>query len=177
MKLAFSLLLLISMCSYSEMQAQAKVEKHLFKINAVAPGLSYETRLSNRITLHTEAGYTISGFSTGNLGGESYSDLNTNFFFSVGMRQYYNFGKREAKNKNVAGNSGNFIGLRMLAYSNDVTGSGAKYLLPGLVWGLQRTYASRWNLGFEFGVGYKFQTNNNTPTLISSFRLGYRLVK
>jgi hypothetical protein len=177
MKLAFLLLFIFAMGSHSEMRAQTTVEKHLFKVNVLAPGLSYETRLFNKLTLHTEAGYTITSFSIGNTGGDSDSDLNANFFFSAGMRQYYNFAKREAKNKNVAGNSGNFIGLRVLAYSNDMTGSGAKYLLPGLVWGLQRTYASRWNLGCELGVGYQVQSNNNTPTLIISSRLGNRIIK
>jgi hypothetical protein len=180
LKLTISLLLLITMGSYFKIQAQAQtgmVEKHLLKANVLAPGFSYETRLSQRLTFHSEAGLTITSFSTGNIDGNSYSDLNTNLFFSTGMRQYYNFDKRVAKVKTVTGNSGNFIGLRVLAYSDDLHGGGSKYILPGLVWGLQRTYASRWNLGLELGAGYQFQKDNNTPTLISSFRLGYRIVK
>lgn len=178
MKLTISLLLLFTMCNHFKIRAQTTtIEKHLLKVNVIAPGFSYETRLSHKLALHSEAGLTITGFSTGAVDGNSYSDVNTNFFFSTGMRQYYNLDKRLAREKIVTGNSGNFFGLRVLAYSNDLDGAGLKYILPGLVWGLQRTYASRWNLGLELGAGYQFQKGNNTPSLISSFRLGYRIVK
>ncbi|MDZ7646906.1 MAG: DUF3575 domain-containing protein [Cytophagales bacterium] len=178
MKLKVCLLLLVTMCSYFKILAQtAAVEKHLWKVNALAPGFSYEARLSHKLTLHTETGLTITGFSAGETDGNSYSDVDANFFFSTGMRQYYNFDKRVAKEKAVKGNSGNFIGLRVLAYSDELDGGRSKYIMPGLVWGLQRTYNSRWNLGLELGIGYQFQKDNNTPAPIFSFRFGYRIVK
>lgn len=173
MKAIISTIFFILLAGQFKGQAQTiTVENHLLKVNGLVPGLSYEARLAARRTFHTEAGFTITSIGYSSLYG-SVTDFR--FFLSAGLRQYYNFAKREGKGKTITGNSGNYVGLRVLAYGEDLDTEAPKYIVPGLVWGLQRTYALRWNLGVELGIGYLLQNNQNYPTLISSFRVGYRL--
>jgi hypothetical protein len=124
--------------------------------------------------------------------------FNLHNFANLSFRHYYNFQKRQNKGKNISKNSGNYIGVstryiappfartkpicrdcpqNVISYFNpsnydDQLPTG---FVPGLVWGLQRNYKSRFNLDFNIGVGYSFKAS--APNLISDLSLGIWLGK
>lgn len=148
--------LFVSLLGFS--QENSGVEKSQFKINMLAPGISYEHGLSEKSTLLGELG---TGFLYTSEGGESFSVFP---YVSAQYRHYYNFEKRAKKGKNTLNNSANYItfitnvssGKAIIGkrdYISDV------YFGIGPAWGIQRTYKSGFNLDLNLGVGYGFGNN------------------
>ncbi|CAM4225861.1 hypothetical protein [Gillisia limnaea] len=160
-------------------QSQANVEKKLFSVNFLLPGLEYEMGLSNNTTLDLRAG---TGFG---ISGGSNRDTEFGIFLNAHTqyRYYYNFDKRLGKNKNIDNNSANYIALNGsidfgdpiigdLQLSSDFGG------VIGPVWGLQRYYGSGFKLDLNLGAGYGF--NNLGGSYLSpiiGLRLGWLLSK
>lgn len=163
-------------CSLN-VQSQTNVEKKLFSVNVLLPGLEYETGLSNNTTLDLRAG---TGF--GVRGG---SDRDTEFGVFLNThaqyRYYYNFNKRFEKDKNTANNSANYLALNgSFDFGDPIIGDlelGSDFGgVIGPVWGLQRYYNSGFKLDLNLGAGYGF--NNLGGSFLSpiiGLRLGWLL--
>jgi len=155
------------------------VEKGLFRINILNPGLEYEIGLSQNTTLNLRAG---TGFAYVKSDNEAaYGVFLTG---EASYRHYYNFEKRASKGKNTSRNSANYISLYTFYSSADpIIGDvrvDANYLMQlGPAWGFQRTYKSGLNLGMDLGAGYVFSDNLNHAGVapILNFRLGWAIGK
>ena len=155
MKKYFLTALLIGTSFLSNAQVNKNVEKGIFKINALSPGVSYEFGIGMDMTINLDALVVIGGGSRGP------NDFNIGFFpgFDAEFRYFNNFERRLSKDKNISGNSGNYwalstgiqsgqaiIGTYNLGYATSIH--------LGAVYGLQRTYKKGfyWNLSFGPGV-------------------------
>ncbi|MEH6406876.1 MAG: DUF3575 domain-containing protein [Leeuwenhoekiella sp.] len=156
-------------------QNDRSVEKGLFKVNFLTPGLAYEIGLSDFSTLHLEAGsgFIISGGSNRN------TDFSFFPYFQPEYRYYYNFKRRNRLEKNVTNNSANyFAGFSRISSGKALIGdrnySSDYFTTYGVLYGLQRTYSSGFNLGFQLGAGVEFNDeweSNFGPQL--GFSLGW----
>lgn len=168
--------------AFVNVKAQVKttsVEKNLFKINILSPGITYELGLSNNTTLCTDLNLSF-GFSYNSNSG---TKLLSSPYLREEYRYYYNLEKRNLKDKNSAGNSGNFIALSGSYYLKPLGDSQFVSVYDGLtiapVWGLQRTYSNGINISLIGGAGYNFGTNNKTTSFapVINFTLGWVIGK
>ena len=158
--LTISCALLLTMTSYS--QSDKNIENQ-FLVNALWPGVSYETGIAKNTSIKLDAAVSLGVISFDGSGFDMYPR------FDAQVRQYYNFERRSAKGKNTAGNSGNFYGINMY-YTSDVSllGSGFEPDLANIIvfgpasfetfyvgasYGMQRTYTSGFNWGLQMGLG------------------------
>ncbi len=159
-------------------QAEAKVSTNLFKIDILTPGLTFEKSINNNSTLLFDASTSIGYVEKNNAGSIIMTSL-----LKTQYRYYYNFSNRLSKNKNITGNSGNFISAFSSYYfkpfGNDNHVSGYDGLTIGSTWGLQRTYISGLNINLSTGLGYNFsnQISDNTSPIVPiiNFTIGWVL--
>src|SRR5690606_15525894 len=109
MKTVLLTLALLSLALVSKAQ-DASVERSISGIQVGFLGIwaHNEARLSNKLALRSEAGFT-----SGIFGGSFYDKTGfilTPMFF-LEPKLYYNLNKRSLKSKEISGNSGNFISL------------------------------------------------------------------
>jgi hypothetical protein len=134
-----------------------------FLVNALWPGVSYELGVAKSSSLKLDAAVSLGVLSFDDSGFDVFPRLDAQF------RHYYNFDRRRSKDKSTAGNSGNFFGLHGY-YTSDISLLGSDYdpellniilfgpaafetFYIGATYGLQRTYASGFNWGWQFGLG------------------------
>ena len=172
------LLLLTFFSSITSINAQndPSVEKGLFSVNILTPGLEYEFGLNDLSTLDLRAG---SGFAyrKGTFG-EGFGVFPT---FNVQYRHYYNLNKRLEKGKNISNNSGNYIALSGNIQSGkpiigDLEFTEGYFGVVGPVWGLQRYYGAGFKLDLNLGAGYGFnESGGSFFSPIIGLRLGWRI--
>ncbi len=128
-------------------------------------GLSYEPRLSNKMTL-VIAGGVGGGYDIAE------GSLEVNYgqpalYFSLTPKYYYNRQRRIDKGKETLLNAGNYIGIR-------VKFAGANYspfssyrnsILANLHWGIQRALGQHWTFNFHVGAGYAQDIDFNFGTI------------
>ena len=160
-------LLLILLASPAFAMAQATVEKSIFTIQTGTLGiwLSNESRLSNSIALRTEAGLDAGVFMGG-----IYD--NVGFLLTpvitLEPRWYYNLSKREAKSKNISGNSGNFLSVKtsynpdwfIISADDNIMVIDQISVIP--TWGIRRMAGKHFNYEAGFGIGYRHIFVGNT---------------
>lgn len=166
--------IILLLISISSIQGQTKVEKEQLTINFLLPGVVYEVGLSPNSTLAAEltTGYAIRG-CTG---------CNTEFgIYPIGRvqyRYYYNMNRRLSKNKNISGNSGNYLSPTVAVQSGksiigDLDYTSNFFLGFGAVYGLQRTSSKGFNFRFETGPAYFFDEFDNDIGLFLAIKLGW----
>lgn len=159
---------------YAKAQSGKLVEDKLFKVNALAPGISYELGVADKTTLNLEAflGLALNGGS----------DRSTNFGLYPGLeadvRQYVNFNRRLNKGKNISGNSGNYVAfLNQLQFGKPIIGDleyASDYFYNGaLVYGIQRTYKKGFYWGLAFGPGIFVDDFYTDAGILIDLRLGW----
>jgi hypothetical protein len=137
--------------------------RDITKVTILMPGISYEKRIGNFQTLHARVFASFSGYySYSSYLGEAW-EINIDPAVDLAYRYYYNFKKREAKNKRTAMNSANYVSpvyeailyKQKIYFPNDDVD--VKYHLlhvMGVEWGLQRNYNNRLSLDLGVGPGY-----------------------
>jgi hypothetical protein len=154
------------------------VEKNLFKINLLLPGVVYEHGFDTKNTLYSELSVGF-GFSKNDVWGKNwalYPNLNEQ------LRHYYNLEKRIKKGRRTQGNSGNFYALNAVYNFESInTNSGFNTSVPSVtiapVWGFQRTNNSNFNSSFNGGIGYNINQNQSKMVLILNFSIGWVIGK
>ena len=172
-KVIFLLVILLS-AFYVNAQSGKLVEDGLFKINALAPGVSYELGVGSKTTLNLE------GFLGFALNGGFGRDTDFGLFpgLAAEVRQYINFDRRLRKGKNISGNTGNYISfLNQMQFGTPIIGNleyaSDYYYNIVLAYGLQRTYKKGFYFGLAFGPGiFVNEFDANTGVLIDA-RLGW----
>ena len=176
MKIYFSIFV---MCSFLSLTAQSNknVEKKLFKINALAPGVAYELGVGDNSTLNFDltAGFVISGGSNRETSFTLFPTLGAEY------RRFVNFERRLSKNKNISGNSGNYVGfVNQIIASTSVFGNEefnkAFGFNTAFVYGIQRTYPKGFYYGIDFGPSV-FVNDNVTSNIYLNARIGWVIGK
>lgn len=163
-------------------QSSKNVEVHQIAINILFPGVSYEHGISSNKTVRVDGGISIGAISINDSGFDLYPRLDVQF------RNYYNLDRRQFKNKNVTGNSGNFYGVHVY-YTSDVALLGSDFeadltniilfgpasfetFYVGGTYGMQRSYTSGFNWGLQFGLGVisvDYSESNSSVTVTEQF--------
>lgn len=154
------------------------VEKNLFKINLLLPGVVYEHGFSNKNTLYSEFSFGL-GYSKSAFSGSTWSFYPT---INEQFRHYYNLEKRAGKGKRTLGNSGNFYGLNAIynfesINSNSDFSSSSPSFTIAPVWGFQRTYKHNFNLNLNGGIGYNIDKYNSEIVPVVNFTIGWVIGK
>lgn len=155
--LIFTAVLIFSTLAYS--QKESDLSRNLFKVNILAPGLTYERVLGDKTTFNVDVNLSFGGTSKG--GGQL--KLLASPFGRAQYRYYYNLEKRLAKNKSIRVNSAAYIAPSISYYMKPINDgsylSDYDGLTAGAVWGFQKTYKTGMNLGANTGLGYNFSSN------------------
>lgn len=159
-------------------QPNNNVSPQLFKINALAPGVSYEVGIAKNTTLNFDA---VFGFAAR---GGSGRDTEFGLFPGINgeIRYFTNMERRKTKGKNIGGDSGNYLALsNQLQSGNPIIGSLANgssyYYNIAALYGIQRTREKGFYWGVSFGPGV---FNNEFDTefgLLVNLRLGWVIRK
>ncbi len=173
-----TILILFALCSiiaYS--QDDAGVEKNLFKANFFTPAIEYELKISKLSTIDFHPALT-GGFYF-----EKTAGFPARFYYALipvldmQFRHYYNFMNRQKKGKKISGNSGNFVGARVIGSMPpiaDNVGVLGMTLSAGPMWGMHRTYKSKFNISYSIGMVIMFQEfGGKIITPMGNLTLGY----
>ncbi len=158
-------------------QTTKNVENGLFKVNALAPGVSYELGVGVNATLNFDflIGIEIEGGSRRSTSVELFPAVGAEY------RYFHNLNKRRAANKNIAGNSGNYFGgISRLLVRAPLLGN-LEYDEPisyhtALFYGIQRTYSKGFYFSVQAGPGLFFNDDVNAGLFLSG-KLGWILRK
>jgi len=138
-------------------------------------GLTYEPRLSNKMTADISAGigggYDIS---------EDLVEVNYGtpaFYFSFTPKYFYNRRSRIEKGKKTLFNAGNYFGLRIkyVAASHRGLDFSNNSILANIHWGIQRPMGKHWTFSSHFGAGYGQDIDYNFGTIYPAvdFKFSY----
>lgn len=158
-KITLFLLLFIVKLGYSQINGITEkgsgivhLERHQLKFDLFSPGISYELGLFKNVSASGGLGL---GYATYEEGYAIGLTLHTR------VRYYHNFNRRIVMDKNVAGNSGNYIAAARsiffspLRLATNIEGPDDFNLgVYGVTYGIQRTYESGFNFNAELGAGY-----------------------
>ncbi|MFS4417237.1 hypothetical protein [Maribacter sp. 2307ULW6-5] len=152
------LFLCISSFFIAQLQAQRISEKGVGIVNlerhqfTFGSGFRYEIGLFRNVSASTSMAPALGAY------GEGYT---FGLAWNIRMRYYHNFQERLDMNKNVVGNSANYLGPARTAFFGSLQASQNLWVdsdfnaeFFGGVYGIQRTYRSGFNFNAEVGVGY-----------------------
>jgi len=156
------LLVLLGVSATSKLYAQVEqrgnffdlihLERHQFKLNLFGPGLSYELGLFKDVSVSTSFNPALARYQEGYTFG---------FAWHTRVRYYHNFDRRVNMNKNVSGNSGNYISAArsifwgpLQLFETISPPDDFAIAFYGGVYGIQRTYKKGFNFNAEIGYGY-----------------------
>ncbi|MBX0334471.1 hypothetical protein K3G39_14610 [Pontibacter sp. HSC-14F20] len=186
MKTVLLTLALLSLALVSKAQ-DASVERSISGIQVGFLGIwaHNEARLSNKLALRSEAGFT-----SGIFGGSFYDKTGfilTPMFF-LEPKLYYNLNKRSLKSKEISGNSGNFISLRtayipdwfVISNYDNINVLHQVTIIP--TWGIRRNIGAHFNYETGVGLGYRhvfakgagYSENTREVEFDLRLRIGYR---
>ncbi len=145
----------------------------VFRINLINPGVEYEMSVGKKSTISIGTGLQL-------LGGWNSSDgswYKIYPFIDTQYKYFYNFNKRVLKGKTTENNSGNFVSMRLLSFSNPIMGTDVEIdqaldrfmFLLGPTWGIQRKYGKNFHLLFDVGPSFYF--DNKGEVGVSYFTL------
>ena len=128
------------------------LERHQFKFDLFSPGISYELGLFRNQSVSVSLGLGMAAYEPGYVFGLA---LNNRY------RYYHNFQRRIDLDKNVSGNSGNYIAAAQSIFfsqarltTNIIGPDDFNVGFYGMVYGIQRTYPKGFNFNAELGAGY-----------------------
>ena len=135
-------------------------------------GLTYEPRLSNKMTADISA-----GFGGGYEIAEGSLQINYGspaFYFSFTPKYFYNRRSRIEKGKKTLFNAGNYFGLRIkyVAANSDYNNG----ILANIHWGLQRPMGRHWAFSSHIGAGYAQDIDYEFGTIYPAVDLKFSYV-
>ncbi|AKA34354.1 hypothetical protein [Flagellimonas lutaonensis] len=135
-----------------EKRKPLQVERTQFTFNILSPGIDFELGIFKNQTISGGLGLGWATYQEGYLFGGA---VNARY------RYYHNFDRRVAMDKEIAGNSGNYIAAAQAIYFSqlrlDSNIDGPKDFnigFYGFVYGLQRTTEKGFKFNAELGAGY-----------------------
>ncbi len=171
---------------------KAAVEKSITGIQTGLLGMwvNNETRLSDKISLHTELGFDAGIIEGTYIDGFTYK-TGTSFYIcpvlTAEPRWYYNLDKRFRSRKSILSNSGNFWGLKLSCHPDwfviskrqDTEIADQINIIPK--WGIRRSIGQHFNYEAGIGLGirhiflkqYGFSEDQDEAALDLNLRVGY----
>ncbi|MEY4539358.1 MAG: hypothetical protein RLZZ306_1115 [Bacteroidota bacterium] len=181
--LAFLSIAFVSNAQQFTAQDDATTTKSVTNISILSPAITHEIAIGRNQTIFIAGG--INGVSRFEETGNTTPKISNRDFglaprASADFRNYYNFGKRLGKGKNINNNSGNYLALRAEYRFAPIVN---KVQFPdinngfalGGVWGIQRVYNSGIYLGLSLGLGYLFGDKKLDATSMGDFHLGFNI--
>jgi hypothetical protein len=140
-------------CLFGLCQSNSLLRDNQLRLNFINPGFTFEKSISNVSSLVFQSeiiyGFNIRGSVTNHL----FSPL-----IEAQYRYYYNLNCRKEKQKNISNNSGSYLAASTMygfkPINNDNFISIYDGFTVGALWGFQKTYKSKLNIGTEVGLGY-----------------------
>ncbi len=159
-------------------QSAQNVEKGLFKLNALLPGASYELGIANNATLNFDA-FLLPAADEDFFGDVRFGILPG---LQAEFRYYVNFNRRLSKGKNIAGNSGNYVGAVNQFYLGDALIGDFEFTSSffnnvGIVYGIQRTRPKSFYWNISFGPGLIIDEFDADAALFIDIKLGWVMSK
>jgi hypothetical protein len=141
------------------------IAEKVWRINFLNPAIELELPTGNNSTFSSALGIGYGGgYPNLTSGGNGFIYI-ISPFLDLQQKWFYNFDKRNNKEKTVDNNSGNFISLRFITKGNsivdNVTRTSDIDFAFGPTWGIQRKYGKNFHLLFDVGPQYYFDTNGN----------------
>ena len=153
------------------------LERHQFTINLLGPGIRYELGLFKNVSASTSFTPAFARYQEG---------YTLGYAWHTRIRYYHNFQERLDINKNVVGNSANYIGparsvfWEPIQFTDNITDGSSDYdfAFYGAVYGIQRTNRKGFNIYAEVGYGY-FDGNgvDNGHGFMVNFTFGWVATK
>lgn len=138
------------------------------------PGVSYEFGVAKKTTINLDA---IIGFA---LNGGSNRETSFGLYPGLGaeLRNFVNMYRRIRKNKNIAGNTGNYVSLlNQFQLGDPVIGNleynSSYFYNVAAVYGLQRTYRKGFYFNLAFGPAVFFDAFDQQAGILIDARLGW----
>jgi hypothetical protein len=133
-------------------------------------GLSYEPRITNKITIDLAAGIGGGNYVSEDRADYRWSLLEPAFYFIINPKFYYNRQRRLKKGKTLLNNAGNYLGAR-IKYATGNHSTNRNYvtypaLLFNVHWGIQRPLGERWLLNAHAGLGYAIDINSGFANVL-----------
>lgn len=153
------------------------LERHQFTINLLGPGIRYELGLFKNVSVSTSFSPAFANYQEGYALG---------FAWHTRIRYYHNFQERLDINKNVVGNSANYIAparsifWEPVQFADNISDGNSNYAFAfyGGVYGIQRTNRKGFNINAEVGYGYfRGDGLDNGHGFMVNFTLGWVATK
>ena len=167
------LLICLLITQFGWSQSDSLLKNNQLRLNFINPGFTFEKSISNSSSLLFQSeiiyGFNVRGNETTHL----FAPL-----IETQYRYYYNLKSRKEKQKNISNNSGSYLaattmyGLKPL--NNDNFVSMYDGFTFGALWGFQKTYKSKLNIGAEIGLGYNMSENQPKKVVhLIGIKFGY----
>jgi hypothetical protein len=141
------------------------ITEKVWRINILNPAIELELPTGNNSTFSSALGIGYGGGYPDLTSGRNGIIYIISPFLDLQQKWFYNFDKRNNKEKTVDNNSGNFISMRFITKGNsiadNVTRTSNIDFAFGPTWGIQRKYGKNFHLLFDVGPQYYFDTNGN----------------
>lgn len=149
-----------------------------FRVNAYPLEFETEFPVNRTISIQGAVGIGYS-FSEGIFDGHFLEDSDP--YLQLFPRHYYNLDKRSDQGKNIAGFSGNYIGLYNVLHLKDLGDydyfSNRNIFMSGPVWGLQRKVSdvAHLDLFAGWGAGWRFEDAFKGASFITAPIVGLKI--
>lgn len=178
----------ISFGAQAQETTQASVEKSVWSVESGLVGfwVNHELGISQKWALRTEIGTELYTVVERNFTGQEETHTVGAAVVSAEPKFYYNLGKRLAKGRNIAGNSGNAFSLKLnynppvLLFGSDKADE-PNHLSVIPKWSIRRVYGKHFIMETGIGVGPSFYlaNDNNYTSEVEVFvdlmvRIGYK---
>jgi hypothetical protein len=165
------------------LQDEASTTKSVTNISILSPAITHEIAVGKNQTVFFAAELNgIGRFEE--IGNTNPRTINSYYGLAPSLmadfRNYYNFGKRLGKGKNINNNSGNYLALRAeyrlapVVNKDEFPTYNNGFALGG-TWGIQRIYNSGIYLGLSLGAGFLFGEKKFEATGMGDFHLGFNI--
>jgi hypothetical protein len=170
-----TLLICLLIAQFGLCQSDNLLKNYQLRLNFINPGFTFEKSISNSSSLIFQSeiiyGFNVRGSETTHL----FAPL-----IETQYRYYYNLNSRKEKQKNISDNSGSYIAASAMygfkPINNDNFISMYDGLTVGALWGFQKTYKSKLNIGTEIGLGYNISENQPKKIVhLIGIKFGYVL--
>lgn len=177
----------ISTAQDAPAESSSLLEKSQLRLNVVPLNVAYEHRIGDKSTIYVQAGLGFGSYKNADdTTGGFWSGL-TNRTWGLGLnvnaqyRYFYNLEKRQAKSRNIASNSGNYVGGQITPLLPPIYKFGDKEVVSengvilGAMWGMQRAKKDLLIFHFNIGPALRISNEGTSTSLQTQLAVGFIL--
>jgi len=181
MKYVFLLIFFCILSTRAYCQSESVATTNKIRVNFINPAIELDRITGTKSILTTGLGIGYGGgYPDLTFGGSGFIYV-ISPFLDVQHKWFTNLEKRDKKGRTTDNNSGNYVSMRLLirgeSIAENVVRSTNTDFAVGPTWGIQRNFAKNWNLLFDLGPIYYFDTEGtgNFFPLMIQLNLGYNI--